>query len=649
MKNIGINEKSLNKNNLKVVLSFLSMTFLLYIGSTLLSPIQWDWTEEGLYTLSPGTQSLLSKMDSPIVLKLYYSKTATNKGSEGLRLFNNYFRYVKELLEEFVAKSKNQLTLEVVDPRPDTPDEEDAMGYGLKKFSISETENYFFGLVAENESGTERVIEFFNPQERDKLEYQIAKLIYTAQNPQKKIVGVLSSLDVLKENLSPYIAQLMRMQGKPVEESWLALKMAEEFYTLKKIPKDADQIQGVDTLVVIHPRDFSQKTLFAIDQFFLNGGRLLVLVDPYFVVDSKPYGGLSSSPDPGFSSLLKTWGISVPKQEYVGDKYLSGVGRISPNAPSSRILGLLHCTGVCNTPYNDPITAGLQRIHFVFPGRLVVDSNPDKVNKSDETASQQSEKSVEVTPFLGTSERGNFYKASPLELSNPLILWNRFVMGDKVVPLAYRLKGFFSSSFSQPPKGSPFKKSDSLKVLKKSSKSSALIVLPDVDFIADPFAFKKTFLGLSLANDNSTLFLNSLEALSGNVDLMSIRSKGSIDRSFDVIEQIEFAAEKKTARKVSQINGSIAQFQSDLNDLGRSANDSNRALLQNEGLRKKKVLTKKIASLKRELREVKREGRERVEAIGQFFQYLNTLLIPFLIIVFSFFYAQIRRKNLKRG
>ena len=153
---------------------------------------------------------------------------------------------------------------------------------------------------------------------------------------------------------------------------------------------------------------------------------------------------------------------------------------------------------------------------------------------------------------------------------------------------------------------------------------------------------------MAIANDNSSLFLNSVEALSGDVDLMSVRSKGQINRSFDVIREIEMEAEKKTADKVKEINASISRFQAELNQLGQKASAGNIALLRNEGVRKKKELAKKIAMLKKDLRAVKREGREKVENIGKFFQYLNTLLVPLLVVIFGVFYNR-KRSQLTRG
>jgi len=640
-----------NENYLKVILGLFSMTLMIYIGTTLFKKARVDFTEESLYTLSDGTKSILSKLDSPIKLKLYYSKTAANKGTEGLRTFNNHYLYVQELLRQYVGNSRNNLTLDVIDPRPDTPEEEDALAYGLKKFNLTETERYFFGLVAENESGTENIIEFFDPNQKDKLEYDLTKLIYTVLNPQKKNIGIISSMEVMTENLNPYMAQIMRMQGKAVNESWVVTKMLSEFYNVKKIEKDTKSITGLDSLVVIHPKEFSEETLFAIDQYVMKGGNLLVFVDPNAVSDSSAgmYGGTSSSPDAGFKKLMDKWGIELKANTYAGDKYLSGVGTFNPNRAAGRLLALLNCNENCTNEYKDNVTSGINNSTFVFPGVL-------------ETKEIEG---IKHTPIMSTTAKGNSYTAMGYELNNPQALWNKFSEGSKPVVIAYKALGKFKTAFPDGVKsivikdekkdGSKVKKSsnvkndkDKVEVVKESTKESAVIVFSDVDFINDQFAFKNTFLGMAAANDNSTLFLNSVEALTGDVDLMSVRSKGRVNRSFDVINQIEFEAEKRTADKVKEINASIARFQAELNQLGKKANEGNIALLQNEGIRKKKELAKKIAVLKKELRAVKREGREKVEGIGKFFQYLNTLFVPFFVILFGVYYNR-KRSRLMQG
>lgn len=611
------------ENYLKVALGLFSMTLLIYIGTTVFKKVRIDITEENLYTLSEGTISILTKLDSPIKLKLYYSKTAANKGTEGLRTFNNHFLYVQELLRQYVSNSRNNLSLDVIDPRPDTPEEEEALAYGLRKFNLTETERYFFGLVAENETGTEKVIEFFDPNQKDKLEYDLTKLIYTVLNPQRKNIGILSPLDVIAEDVNPYIAQISRMQGKVVQDSWVITKLLRELYNVKKIEKDTKTITGLDSLIIIHPKGFSDETLFAIDQFLLKGGKLLVLVDPNAVSDvgTNFHGGNSNSPDEGFKKLMDKWGIELKKDFYAGDKYLSGIGRFNSSLPAGKLLPLLNCNELCTRDYDDNTTSGVNNSTFVFPGVL----------------ESQKLEGVVHTPIMSTSKKGNRYTALGYELSNPQSLWNKFTEGNSPVVIAYKIVGKFKTAF-------PDRKGE---FLKESKKESAIYVFSDVDFIHDQFAFKNTFLGLAAANDNSTLFLNSVEALTGDVDLMSVRSKGRVNRSFDVINEIELEAEKRTADKVKEINASIARFQSELNQLSRKANEGNITLIQNEGIRKKKELAKKIAVLKRELRAVKREGRERVEFYGKVFQLFNTVFVPFLVIVFGVYLNRKRYRKMK--
>ena len=184
--------------------------------------------------------------------------------------------------------------------------------------------------------------------------------------------------------------------------------------------------------------------------------------------------------------------------------------------------------------------------------------------------------------------------------------------------------------------------------LKKSSKESAIIVFSDIDFIHDQFSFKTTVFGIGLNNDNSTLVLNSLEQLSGSKELMEVRSKGRFNRTFDIVDKIEFESEAKTAKKVMEIKKIIEGFEKELRRLGRMVNDTNIGLIQNEGIQKKRELIKRIAQMKGELRDVKRKGRERIEKLGVNLQYLNTLFMPSLLFIFGVLFHFKRKKGVKK-
>ncbi|MBT4761796.1 MAG: GldG family protein [Bdellovibrionaceae bacterium] len=633
-----------NKTNLIIIaFSILSMIFMIHIGSIIGGKLKVDFTEENLFTLSDGSKAILKQLTSPLKATLYYSKTAANKGSEGIKTFNLYSEYINSLLKEYAANSRNNLKLEFVDPRPDTKEEEAAVAAGLKRFNLTESETYIFGLVIENESGNKKIIEFFDPAGQENIEYNITKLIYSINNPRKKTIGVLSSLPVLQEDVSPYMMQMMQMQGRKVERSWIFTQLLKEFFTLKKINTEVESIEAVDALLIIHPKGFSEKTLWAIDQYVMDGGSVLALVDPNAITDTTSPANPMQGPKASSSDLnriSRQWGVELIDNQYAGDKYLTGKGRFSANSAPARILPLLNCNQKCTSVHKDAISSQLSNLMLIYPGAF------KKVDFI---------KDVSITPILTTTDKGNTYTAEGYEFSNPAALWEKFSEGTKPLVLGYKIIGKFKSAY---PTGitvdvdNKDKKSNvktkTLTGLTASTKEAAIIMFSDVDFIHDQFAFKQNMFGTSISNNNSTLVMNALESLAGSKNLMSVRSKGKLNRSFDVIDKIEFEADQRTKNKVTLISGRIQKFQKELNMLGRAANENNIALIQNESIRKKKQLNRAIAKLKSELREAKREGRESIEIIGKRLQYINTLLIPMILVFIGFGIYRRRQKLINK-
>ena len=93
--------------------------------------VQWDLTEEKLYTLAGGSQTLLDELDGPVRLKLFYSRTA----AADIPRLRQYAERVVQLLRQYQAGSGGKVTLELFDPRPDTEVEEWALQYGLERWS----------------------------------------------------------------------------------------------------------------------------------------------------------------------------------------------------------------------------------------------------------------------------------------------------------------------------------------------------------------------------------------------------------------------------------------------------------------------------------------------------------------------------------
>jgi len=67
----------------------------------------------------------------------------------------------------------------------------------------------------------------------------------------------------------------------------VAYTQAEELFNVKPVPMTATSIDNdVDELVIVHPKMLCPATQFAIDQYAMRGGRILMFVDPVAEVDN---------------------------------------------------------------------------------------------------------------------------------------------------------------------------------------------------------------------------------------------------------------------------------------------------------------------------------------------------------------------------
>jgi len=641
----------------RTIRAIVGVIFILVITFSAISICQdlgksWklDVTDRRLYTLSDGTKAILAKLNQPIKVKLYYAEKATLKASDQIRYFNNYYHFVKALLDEYVDVAKGMIDLEVIDPRPFSEEEAQALRYGLRRFPITEEESFFFGLVVQTQFGVEKVIPFFSPDRQNFVEYDISYLIDSAITRQKKRVGILSSLPVMGEDTSGYMAQLMRMQGQQPKGPWTIVEQLKQKYEVKRIATDVNEINDVDVLLVIHPKNLKKQTLFAIDQFVLGGGRTIICVDPHCVVD-RPGGMMQMQRDQSQSSdlnvLTKTWGLEMPADTFAGDRALALKVSKNRDQRAEKLIGFLDLTAPqCFNP-DSVITSNLNDVRVLFSGVL------REVDISDK---QQNATKIERTPLLRTTNRGNSWSPElPVDLMimNPTRLMNLFTDGTKPVNMAYLVTGRFKSSFPDgidiEAKSSDTKPSDKtadanegfaettkhITGLKKAASDCAVAVFADVDFISDIVAYQDSIFGKIVIADNATLLLNTIDHLCGSSDLISIRSRGNFRRPFEVVDKIEKQAEAETVEEEARINAEIEGFRKQLESILASAKDGEQNIIGSSILQKKKELQLKIREAERKLRQVKMKRRERIEHLGNMLRNFNMLTAPAVILVIA--------------
>ena len=632
--------------------AILAVFFVMVIATSAISICQGvfksgkiDLTANKLYTLSDGTKEILAGLKQPITMKLFYTKTAAiNSSIDQIRYYNNYYTYVRALLEEYQANGGGNVKLEVIDPRPFTEEELAAVRYGLKRIPINEEENFIFGLVVQTQFGVTKVIEFFTPDRQQLVEYDISYLIDTAITRDKRRLGVLSSLDLIGD--TDYMARMKQMQGQKPKPKWNIIRHLEEQFEVSMVPADTAEIADVDMLLVIHPKDLPEQTQFAIDQFILKGGRAIVCVDPHCVMDmpdmNQRMSGQIQSTSSNLPKLLNNWGLVMPANTFAGDRKLAVTGSARPGQPPTKILGVLkfsdayHCFNE-----NNAITAQLNEVTSVFPGVLKI-----KERSADETAPK-----LEYMPLLSTSAEGNTWRVdNDYELMNPDYpkFMRQFRDGTEPVVIGYMVTGNFTSAFPggiQVPDESveteegqePAKPAmKTLTGLTESAEPCAVMVLADVDLFSDMVAYRQTFFGIEPVGDNSALLLNAIEDLSGSAQLIAIRSRGNFKRPFTVVDQIEAEADKNTSAEESRIMAQIQVFEQQLNEKIQAVEGENKGQLINQTIvEEKKKIELELREAEKELRDIKMQKRQRVEALKRKMRNFCTLPGPILTLAIA--------------
>ena len=322
-----------------------------------------DLTAEHLYTLSPGTRNTLAKIDEPITLRFYYS---TRLG-DAVPSYGVYAQRVRELLDQYVAAAHGKIRLEVYNPQAFSDVEDRAVAFGLKGVPLdAQGEQVYFGLAATNSTDDQQVIAFFAPERERFLEYDLTKLVHSLAFPKKTVVGLMTPLPLQGDMMA-------MMRGRP-SEPMAVIEQLQQLDRVKPLASDIDTIPAdIDVLMLVHPQKLPDKTLFAIDQFVLKGGKALVFVDPLSELQASHPSQLNPPGSPNSSNLerlFKSWGFEVPSNTVVGDR--RNAQRVGVPVPGrgARPLDYIAWLNLqaANLNRDDMITADLSHIMMASSG-----------------------------------------------------------------------------------------------------------------------------------------------------------------------------------------------------------------------------------------------------------------------------------------
>jgi ABC-type uncharacterized transport system involved in gliding motility auxiliary subunit len=604
---------------------------------TSVAPARVDLTREKAYTLSAGTKAVLQKLDTPIKIRFYctQSETATPE-TVALR---SYARNVEDLLQEYQQVAGKNLVVEKYDPQPDSDAEDSARLDGLEPQTLMGNDEFYLGLSI-NLADERVAIPFLDPSRERQLEYDLTRAIARVFAPDKPTVGVMSALPVFGGPVNPMMAE----SGQSGPPAWSLIDELKEDFNLKHIELTADTIDDdVKVLLVIHPKEISDQTQYAIDQFILRGGKVIALLDAQSIVDSRqqqqqqqnPMMGGPTAASSTLDKLLPAWGLAFDTGKVVADLAF----KLELNGPNGQ-------------PTEAPAFLGL---------------NADGINRDDiatgplDTVWLPLSGAFTGTPVAGLKETVLLHSSTQAELVDGMAasmggesLMNDFKPTGVSYALAVRLTGKFKTAF---PNGKPGDKDDQAtnapakdNSLKESKVESSVVLFGDSDFAADDFSMRKVESPFgtmaSPLNGNLNLVQNLVELMAGDSNLIGIRSRATTHHPFTRIEQMEAAAEAQGEARITELQSSLNDTQQRLDELQQQKKDPDqRFILSPEQRAELDNFRKKQGEVSRQLKQARKDLRKEVVSLETHIKWLNILAMPLAVTVAGITIAVIKRKK----
>lgn len=604
--------------------------------------IKADLTEGNLFTLSDGSKKLLDGLaeerdgdseSSRLEIRFYLTK-----GEKGVPVFvNDHGKRIEDLLDQYKAYAGSNLELKKINPRRDTDEEELAVNDGIQLLN-----NAFYVGMAVSYLDTTEVVPFFDPSKSPTLEYDISRAIKNVLKlkEERQKVGVMSSLNVWG-GPDPSNPMAMMNRGAPQQPAWYFIRQLQQDLNVERIEAAATEIpEDIDVLMVIHPKNVSEATEYALDQFVMSGRKLIVFVDPMALRDE----GNNQNPQmriPGMGGasnltrLFSKWGVTFEGSKVVADFNY----RLTQRDPLSR--GRIQPAYLAlnkNALNSDEIvTRDLGTIRLPYVGSFDTSKLATGLKATELITSSEQAKLVDgmSSQFNGAKVMDSFLTGS--EDGQPT--------GTKKYTLALKLSGKFTTAF---PDGKPNaaeeeneegKKDEGSPQIKETDNENHVCLIGDTDLLSDEhFLVQQRF----IISENIAFVQNLVDHF-GDGTLINIRSRNQ-NRPFTTIMDLERDAQAKFEGKLKKLEAeqqAILQEKTKMESAGDGSNQFTLSI-DPEAL---KDIQKKELEKRKQIREIRKELRAEIDMIQLWIKLANIGVMPGIVIALGIVFFILKRKK----
>ncbi|MFK5958688.1 MAG: gliding motility-associated ABC transporter substrate-binding protein GldG [Lutibacter sp.] len=493
----------------KIVFILIGIFLINYISSKVYK--RFDLTEDNRYTLSNSTISIINNIEDLITIKVYL------KGDFPAE-FKRLQTETKQHLEELKAINKNIRFLFI---NPSKIGQE-LINKGLEPSRLQVEENgklseivIFPWAIVSLKNNTENVSLlkdiFSNSQDEQlessiqNLEFAFANAIHKITNKKSKKIAIIKGNGELKDI---YIADFLH---KLNEYYFLAP------FTLDSVAnqplKTLQEISEFDLAIIAKPTiKFTEKEKFTLDQYVMNGGKTLWLIDNVQAeLDSLMQTGesLAYPRDLNLTDLFFNYGVRINSDlivDFSSSEIPLATGNIGNKTQFSQFKW--NYFPLLNSENNHPINSNIEAVNTKFPNSI--DTLKNNISKTILLQSSPLSKTVGTPSIISLKTIAQ--KQNSSEYNN----------GNK--PIAVLLEGKFKSAYNGRVKPFNIKKNRNL------GNETKMVLISDGDIIANEISKGKPLeLGVNKWTNqrfgNKEFLLNTVNYLLDDIGLINIRSK----------------------------------------------------------------------------------------------------------------------------
>ena len=579
------------------VLLLMGFTGINLAANAYLRDIQYDFTQNKIYTLSASTQNLLKNLPRQVTAKIYYTPILGQRNPEIRLLMDKIYL----LLKKYQRLSSGRFNFNIYYPQMLDDTEDMALASGLQPIPLIDlNQNGFLGLTLIDETGNKEIIPMFTLEREAFLEQDLTSKLYQLFHTKPKL-GIISSLPIFDE--------VDETTPNRVTQQWEIIKQISEFYNIKNIKTPQDFSEDIDVLMLIHPQNLTPEFIEHITTYTLKGGNTLVLLDAAAEAP-RLFSSVNNDLLPSQLGELSTlWGF-----EYFPDIVVADLDnsitvdattdyKSNPNFTQD-VIQFSPKEGNLNQETDE--TSGLKSLLFSSASVLQPKDN-DK---------------IEFIPLISSSTNSALMPAEIVRKGmNPADILRWFKSDNQSKTIAAKI------------------------ISRDKDKPFTVIAVADTDFLYDSFWTRPASILDTTYNipilDNGNFILNALESLSHSPKLSDVRGKTTSSHPFKDIEKMRRDNQLQFKLKEAEIIEKLGQTNEKINEVWEKKDFEQRDIFSADEMAVISNYRQQLDNLRQELSSIRQELNSNIHAIEFNVKIIGIYLIPSLIllgfILYSFF------------